>query len=220
MTNTTEPKTQLEQNLLKAARALGAHQIDELRAIKNKNHSAVLLEEAEFELAEADVVYSAAKISLHTSTRRQQSLKDENQAKSQNTEQTRQHLWTVSSSPDDAVIIAAAHQYGEAVRDYWTHRQEREQSFRTHARAQEALKVAAEAHQAAELKRSQAKAEAEHYAALALKLSVLGNALEGSVTDAANALTDTLEMRCAYSYVNTADLPIVLPEDASPKADG
>jgi hypothetical protein len=233
MTTTTEDKTQLEQNLLVAARALGEHQFKEIRyarqtaALKDcATRAAVSLQEAEFALAEADAVHATAKLRLLQLARQVQALKDSNLKLYCPTDEARQHLWTISSSTDDQVIIAAAHQYGEAVRAYWTHRQECDRIESEHKSAQETLQIASEARKAAVQKRGKAKAEVDRVAEAERELprSLFNGGrstalfdLENAVTEAAYALTGTKGMGYAYSYEYSTDLPIVLPEDTNPE---
>jgi|GEM_PF-1192039 len=230
----TQERSPLEQSLLEAARALGAHHVAEITANQKqaiaqtkKDGFAANLKEAEYVLAEADAVHSNAALTALNLTRRLRKLQEGNQGIYDATTATRIRLWALASSSNEDEIIEAARQYGDAARAYWMYAQESKELSAENETAQEALKVASEARKVAVQKRGKAKAELEtaeqEYNAVAHRRpeSCFMFDLEKAVTNAAHALTGTEDMQFAYSYVYTPDLPIerpgALPQDGGQK---
>lgn len=223
--------TELEQNVLDAARKLGdqqrreIHFLRRIEAVGAKIEAlAIVLAEAELELAQADLAYSTAKIRVLEAERKKNELEQLADEAFPACEAARRHLWTVASSNNEELILKAAQDYGEKSGKCWeiSQGQVHGQITQEHTDATFALTAAGEARKLAVQKRGKAKADyaaaEDERAQLHRSRSELngtqGFNLEVALADTAADLTGTRSKQYAYSYTHTKDLPIVLPEEA------
>jgi hypothetical protein len=228
-------RTVEEQAVLDAAQALGTVQLAELRHIRrlkaadeHKLLTATQLEDAEVELAAADVAYASVNYTVLLLKQRLRNLDPVALEAYIARDRSRELLWTVASSPDQDLILRAAESYGECSRIRARHAQEERCLKEELAAAQEALRVAGQTRKLVVQKRGKAKAEAESAAAAATQCrdeygrrfyNSFGSegsfGAEGNLVDAAHVLTGTFDLRTAYSFTETSSLPIQLPEDGA-----
>ncbi len=212
------------ETLIVAARALAARQQQDLHfhvAIADAelqcSQTSGEVEQAEMALATAEAALAEARLAKLVAQRRLSTVQLQLQQVAPLVEAARQKLWGVCSSPDETVIVAAALAYGKQTHILWLAQRETAHAqtaldqaetsiARTEAEVQSckaALRQCREAHIAA----SQAF-QGAHENAVAINPGFDLFDLERAVADAAHELTGTLGERCAYSYVETKDLPV------------
>ncbi len=207
---------------------MGEQQIAEIRkhrrikaAELHKQETERLLAEAELELAQADTNYSALKLremTLSAANLREGSTYEAYVQSMQVCSDIRARLWTIASSRNSELILSTARQYGDQCRITWALGQEVRAMRNELEQVKEAFRAAGETRRAAVQKRGRAKAN--HEAALAAisdcykaEPNQVPFNLESALISAANALTGTSNQCYAYSFCDTLELPIEVPED-------
>lgn len=224
MTTTLNLSQESTANLLHAARALAACQRNDVvvhLAITNARQQGAeasqSIADAEFGLATAQAALSAARLDKLVKARRLSAAQLQHQQIAGNVETARRQLWSVCSSPDDQLIIAAAKTYGDVAHSFWLAsrearriRVELDEIEARITRAADDCEVYQVALTQAAARHAEAQAaEVNAHAGTVFSHQPSGlHELERAVTDAAHALTGTLGEQFAYSYVPTAELPV------------
>lgn len=222
------------QNLIIAARALASRQradFDYHTAIRASEEQRVQasqeIADAEFNIAQSEAALSAAKLAKLTSQRRLSTAQLQVQAIATPLEQARRQLWSVCSSPDEQLIVAAAKTYGDCARNFWL---ASEESKRLRAEFDDAEARITRAADDLEVHKTALRlAQAAHAAAGEMFQSANQNLLfdyqpnglfelEHAVVNAAHELTGTTGQGFAFSYVDTKDLPVWAEMEASAKS--
>lgn len=212
------------QNLIIAARALAslqrsdfAHHLAVTNAEMDRTKASQEIVDAEFGVATAEAALAAAKLARLVSQRRLSTSQLAMQQLAPPLGAARCQLWSVCSSPDEQLIVAAAKTYGDRAHNFWLAHQEidrartaLEDADARLARATDdleiyntALRLAKEAQAAA----SEAYQNAHQGIVYPHQPDGLFK-LEDAVTQAAHELTGTVGESFAYSYAYTADLPV------------
>lgn len=219
-------KTQVERDVLTAAQTLGEHQLRELRANArakkaqaDKDAAAALCEGAEIDLAAAELAHAQAHLNVLTCARTKRELDAANPVLLAECEKARLHLWTVASSGDETVILKAACSHGKKLKALAKNNEDRPKADAALAQAETALSQAHDARDEAARVHAR-EAEALDAAKRELAQALLGLidpkavfAPEAALVDAGNAMAGTTDLQYKpYKFVETKDLPIVLPE--------
>lgn len=230
----TTSNTGNTQNLIIAARALAArqrcdfaHHLAVTEAEQKREKASQEIVDAEFGVAKAESALSSARLAKLVAQRRLSTAQLQMQQVAAPLEQARRQLWSVCSSPDEQLIVAAAKTYGECAQNFWLAHEQIDRSRTALATAEAsisraegdlqvyntALRLAREA-QAAASESFQAAHQGIVYPHQPAGLFTL----ESEVVDAALALTGSTGMGFAYSYVDTNELPVWQEMEANAKA--
>lgn len=221
----TQERSEKELAVLAAARMLAALQNNQeagsrQEAAVNANEAAkkAAFEEADFELARADLAYAAARFTSMDCKRRAAAMEVEWMEKYSASEDARRDLWRLAHSGDEELILSTARDYGAKLEIFWEIRSVKGELEEKQRAAEQALKDAGEERKAAVQKRGRAKADLEAAAQeretfyRTLKyVCIFGG--ERELADAAHDLTGTGDKHCAYSYMDTKDLGLTFPDE-------
>lgn len=209
--------------MLEAARTLSAQLLQEAKTDKqqalvgqNLMQAKAALEEAEFELAFADMQFGAARYHAMSCDRARKGAKLNAVPCAEMTAliAARKHLWTVGIDGNDEAILEAARSYGEKTTAFWLLHEERNKLEADWAAAVEAQRIAGEARKEAVQKRGRARwalqqAEAEQ-CSFYKQLKFVPNefAAQDALHQAAALLTGTQDQGFAFSYLKVQDLDV------------
>lgn len=222
------------QNLIIAARALAArqrsdfaHHLAVTSAEADRSTASQEIVDAEFGIANAEAALAAAKLARLVSQRRLSTCELAMQQLASPLEEARRQLWSVCSSPDDQLIVAAAKTYGGCAHNFWLSHQEIKRARTSLEDADFAITRATDDLEVYKTALRLAK-EAQAAASEAFQNAHQGIVyphepdglfkLEAAVTDAAYELAGIVGEGFAYSYVYTADLPVWKEMEANVKA--
>jgi hypothetical protein len=208
------------QQLIFAARALAERQradfdlhVAVVAADQDRDRASQEISEADFGIATAQAALAAAQAHKLVVQRRLSSAQLHVQQLAQPLTEARRKLWSICSSPDEQLIVAAAQFYGSVVHDFFL---ANEESKRLRAdlddtearitRASDDLEVCTTARRLA--LESLAAAEQARTAGDLVRETEALFVLEQAVVDAACALTGTSCETYAFSFVETCDLSV------------
>jgi hypothetical protein len=219
----TTQNTQAIEKLLTVAGALAERQLGDFNhhlfiASANRQSEAATQEiaAAEHGIATAEAALAAARLARLVAVRRLSTTQVQLQQLSAMLDGARRQLWSVCSSPDSHLIVAAATSYGERAHSLWL---VHEDMKRLRTALESADSEMARASEDLDVHKTALSLALQHQAAAAQAASAVGPlipvgmpgglfALEQAVTDAAHELTGTVGEEIAYSYVCTSDLPV------------
>ena len=227
-TNTTpaEENCSPEQmNLLHAARQLREFQLAWIRSAQEiamltteKKGAEAALEDAELELAEADLAFASTRVKVLRLIRTNRHHSTISLDLHQNHGNPREDLWRICATGSDEEIVAAALKLGEHDARIWENSEPYKKAQEDLRQAHEEMAVVSAARRQAVQKRGKAKAavqaatEAVQEAYRRQPVDGCGYfELESNVVRAAASMTGTLDKQFAYSYCGMKELGITGP---------